>query len=563
MMETRPTVLLVDDEEPFVEAIADGLSVYKNYFNVRTAFNGAEAVKVLKLHPVNLIVTGLSMPKMDGFELLAYVNRNYPHINVIMMSAYATPKIKEIVKNMGVLIFLDKPFYIDELADSIIFSLNIKIYPEDISRNITASVKNDFEKLLNAAIAGDSKAQFRIGRMHFHGKGVNKNYGAAIKWFEKAAMGGHNLAQYSMGMMYYDGNGVEKDYKEAIKWFEKAAHLGNGSAQYNMGMMYIKGEGVKQNFEEAFKWIKKSAEQGNIYAQFSLGLMYSNGDGVKTDYKEARKWMKKAAEHGYASAQCNLGTMYIVGEGVERNYVEALKWFEKAAALGSQKAKTILNKIKSYPAKDVLGVTPLQKIKILQYAGFVNDLMKGFYDTATVYIKEGRYGEAIFCLKELLERTADARQKAMGLYALGQIMEQLSKFEDALSYYREASFLCDNSLDLFYCVNNNTGYCLCMLGRYQEAEKYCRMAIAADGSRPNAFKNLGLALEGQGHLREAINTYINATRLDARDVRATINLEKLLQRHPELNEEYNEELKECKEITASAKEQIGGPKQVH
>ncbi|MFA5321448.1 MAG: response regulator, partial [Smithella sp.] len=110
-------VLLVDDEEPFLYALADGLSTYRKYFQILTAVNGEEAVKVLKLHPVDLVITDLSMPVMDGFELLAYMSRNYPKIPVVFMSIYKTPKLEEIVINMGIFRYLEKPLDVDTVAD--------------------------------------------------------------------------------------------------------------------------------------------------------------------------------------------------------------------------------------------------------------------------------------------------------------------------------------------------------------------------------------------------------------------------------------------------------------
>ncbi len=120
-------VLIVDDEEPLLLSIAEGLSIYKKYFNLLTATNGIEAVKVLKSSPViDLVITDLSMPKMDGFELLAYVNRNYPKIKVIMMTAFGTPKIEEIVQNMGLFRYLEKPLDINVIADNIFEALAIR-----------------------------------------------------------------------------------------------------------------------------------------------------------------------------------------------------------------------------------------------------------------------------------------------------------------------------------------------------------------------------------------------------------------------------------------------------
>jgi DNA-binding NtrC family response regulator len=120
-------VLIVDDEEPLLLTIAEGLSIYKKYFNLLTATNGADAVKVLKSLPViDLVVTDLSMPKMDGFELLAYMNRNYPRIPVILMTAFGTPKIEEIVSSMGIFRYLEKPLDINIIADNIFAALSIK-----------------------------------------------------------------------------------------------------------------------------------------------------------------------------------------------------------------------------------------------------------------------------------------------------------------------------------------------------------------------------------------------------------------------------------------------------
>ena len=121
-------VLIVDDEEPLLLSIAEGLSIYKKYFNLLTATNGIEAVKLIKSSPViDLVITDLSMPKMDGFELIAYMNRNYPKIPVIMMTAFGTPKIEEIVQNMGIYRYLEKPLDINVIANNIFDALSINI----------------------------------------------------------------------------------------------------------------------------------------------------------------------------------------------------------------------------------------------------------------------------------------------------------------------------------------------------------------------------------------------------------------------------------------------------
>ena len=120
-------VLIVDDEETLLLSINDGLSVYQKYFTLHTATNGVDAVKLLKSTPsIDLILTDLKMPKMDGFELLTYIKRNFPQTPVILMTAYGTPKIEEIVRTLGVYGYLEKPLDIQIIAETIFKALNIK-----------------------------------------------------------------------------------------------------------------------------------------------------------------------------------------------------------------------------------------------------------------------------------------------------------------------------------------------------------------------------------------------------------------------------------------------------
>ncbi|MBP7342800.1 MAG: response regulator [Smithellaceae bacterium] len=120
-------VLIVDDEEPLLLSIDDGLSVYKDYFTLLTATNGMDAVKLLKAKSaIDLVITDLSMPKMDGFELLTYIKRNFPRIPVILMTAYGTPKIESIVKTLGLSGYLEKPLDINIFADNIFSALCIE-----------------------------------------------------------------------------------------------------------------------------------------------------------------------------------------------------------------------------------------------------------------------------------------------------------------------------------------------------------------------------------------------------------------------------------------------------
>jgi CheY-like chemotaxis protein/predicted regulator of Ras-like GTPase activity (Roadblock/LC7/MglB family) len=117
------TVLLVDDEKNFLSKLEAGLSEYANDFSILTAENGKDAIEVLHASPVDLVVTDLKMPVMDGFGLLAYIASNFPTIPVIIMTAFGTPEVERELKANGILTLIEKPIDLDELAAAIMQGL--------------------------------------------------------------------------------------------------------------------------------------------------------------------------------------------------------------------------------------------------------------------------------------------------------------------------------------------------------------------------------------------------------------------------------------------------------
>ena len=97
----------------------------------------------------------------------------------------------------------------------------------------------------------------------------------------------------------------------------------------------------------------------------------------------------------------------------------------------------------------------------------------------------------------------------------------------------------------WYFILNNLGYSYNQLGQFEQGEKYCRLALKVTEQRSNAFKNLGLALEGQGRYAEAGRCYVRATQADAFDDRSFRHLQQMLASHPELGFEFETDLKHC------------------
>ncbi|HOH27325.1 MAG TPA: tetratricopeptide repeat protein [Syntrophorhabdus sp.] len=151
----------------------------------------------------------------------------------------------------------------------------------------------------------------------------------------------------------------------------------------------------------------------------------------------------------------------------------------------------------------------------------------------------------------IMDALDDSEQKAFVAFGMGTLMETRRKFKDAVTWYSQASLLESESLDIAYYSNNNLGYCLNVIERFNEAESWCCKAIEIDPQRHNAYKNLGMSLQGQGRYPEAAKCFIKACILCPLDARALYYLEQLAAgNHGIANEieDIEDQLKFCRWI---------------
>jgi len=118
-------VMVVDDDRQTLNTITRFLSRFKEEFDVITADGGEAAIQILKESQVDLIITDLVMPGMDGFSLLAHINEHYPRVLCIAMTGYATDNVVSMLPN-SLLCFMKKPFQVYELLATVRKSLKHK-----------------------------------------------------------------------------------------------------------------------------------------------------------------------------------------------------------------------------------------------------------------------------------------------------------------------------------------------------------------------------------------------------------------------------------------------------
>lgn len=88
-------------------------------YKVDKAYEGKQAIKRVKKKDYNLMLLDYKLPDIDGISVLKEVSQIAPSLKVIMISAYGSPSIKSMAKELGVYYFLDKPFDINRLIRTV------------------------------------------------------------------------------------------------------------------------------------------------------------------------------------------------------------------------------------------------------------------------------------------------------------------------------------------------------------------------------------------------------------------------------------------------------------
>jgi len=113
MTKEKITILYVDDE---VNNLVSFKAVFRIKYNVITAISGEEAIKILRNHTVNIIITDQRMPHMTGVEFLESILGEYPDPIRILLTGYADMvAVIDAVNKGKIFHYLTKPWNEEEL----------------------------------------------------------------------------------------------------------------------------------------------------------------------------------------------------------------------------------------------------------------------------------------------------------------------------------------------------------------------------------------------------------------------------------------------------------------
>ncbi len=117
-MGQRYRVLIVDDEISITELLREELEELGLY-EVTLAYDGAEAINLIQKSLYDVVLLDMKMPRVDGSEVLKYIQEHTPSSQVIILSQYADLKMAVESTKLGAYEVLSKPYDIDQVEQTI------------------------------------------------------------------------------------------------------------------------------------------------------------------------------------------------------------------------------------------------------------------------------------------------------------------------------------------------------------------------------------------------------------------------------------------------------------
>jgi len=114
MAEAPTKVLLVDDEEDFLNSLAKRLSLRR--LEVFSATSAYKALEILAANTVDVVLLDMKMPGMDGMQAIREIKKSHPLVEVILLTGHADLESSMEGMTLGAFDYLLKPVAIDELV---------------------------------------------------------------------------------------------------------------------------------------------------------------------------------------------------------------------------------------------------------------------------------------------------------------------------------------------------------------------------------------------------------------------------------------------------------------
>ena len=160
-------ILIVDDDEMILTTIREFIKGIG--YTSEVASDGFEALMILQKHPLDLVISDIAMPGMDGIQFMQEAKKSFPHLDFIIMTGYASEYSYVDIIDAGAADYMTKPFEMEELRariGRIERERQILKELEEANDQLEAAIERANQMAIQAEMASMAKSQFLANMSH-------------------------------------------------------------------------------------------------------------------------------------------------------------------------------------------------------------------------------------------------------------------------------------------------------------------------------------------------------------------------------------------------------------
>jgi CheY-like chemotaxis protein len=112
-MDNDKRILIVDDSDELAHVIAEFMGMFG--YRVFTARDGVDALKFMETETMDVVVSDIHMPRMDGYTLMTEIKSRYPSTPIVLITGFSVSEAKKLAFEKGADAFVAKPFHLKDL----------------------------------------------------------------------------------------------------------------------------------------------------------------------------------------------------------------------------------------------------------------------------------------------------------------------------------------------------------------------------------------------------------------------------------------------------------------
>jgi signal transduction histidine kinase len=287
---TKPHILVVDDEMGPRESLK---MILNPHYNVYTADRGAQAVEMLKQHPIDLVTLDLKMPGFSGINVLEKVKRHDPDIEAIIITGYGSLDTAIEGLRLGAFDYISKPFDVNHILALVRRGLerrNAKSQLRQVKTDFLSNISHELRTplsvvvgfvylLLNQVIGKLTEEQQKVLETVYRNSEELLELIDNVLWMTSLNAGDANatLEQFDVRSVI---NETTKRYEKAIR--EKGLRLDVRLADSEIAIVSDRAK-VERIFQNVFNNAVKFTSEGEIVVKVQPSVRHGSVEIEITD----------------------------------------------------------------------------------------------------------------------------------------------------------------------------------------------------------------------------------------------------------------------------------------